>query len=414
MTSQVRRVQLVVVGALLATFGIAPRLWLQHPLFAPIPITQGFPTLPPPMDALVLGILVLLLVIIPFVREPRWWIVSWCVLLALRTFWDRVTWQPYLLQYSFMLFSIALARRRPDSRSPVGTDGGAAVDPSCRVLEANRLIVAAVYFWSGVSKFGYANMVEMPRRVAEFMPAWLPVGLITSLWAFAPFFEIAIAVGLLSARARRLVVVGAIVMHVGILVFLGPFGFGHNQVIWPWNVAMVLLNVILFWPRDETTKQTLSRVRLFLTGNRHVFHKVVVVVFGVCPFLSYVGLWSPYLSFRMYSASVEQGLVALTPAAIDGLPNELREGAPIRPQEGRGFVTVHLARWGEEVLNAFPPPDRAVYYTIARRVCDSTTEPDGVRLILRHLPDLFTGERQETLESCAELSGGSDATKRSE
>ena len=65
--------------------------------------------------------------------------------------------------------------------------------------------------------------------------------------AVVPLTECGIAIVLLSKKWRNNAVIAAVVMHVFILLELGPVGHNTNSVIWSWNVTMICFLALLFW-----------------------------------------------------------------------------------------------------------------------------------------------------------------------
>ena len=377
----------VVALGLLAAFAIAPKLFLHQPLLGPIPVASWIRLPPAPVDLVILLVVGGLLAPVFWLRNPRRLILIWCMLFFLRCVWDRITWQPYLLQYFFMMFSFALVDWENEQ-----TDS----ERQAAVLNTNRLILVGVYFWSGLSKLNYASMVTGPRQLLQPLEETGLVPALSVLWMVAPVVEIGLALGLLTRRFRKLSVAVGVTLHTMILVIYGPFGFDHNAVVWPWNVVMILLLVILFGNDRQTEAKSIAWVARFS------LHRLVLIVFGLCPMLSYVGWWSPYLSFRMYSHHYQHAALLLRQAAIDQLPPAISEH--VKPSQLEGWDGIlHVTYWGESQLNAFPPSDLAVSQHLARRICRLVKEPDGVIFVLVHPPNVFTGKTKQEVIPCHQL-----------
>lgn len=372
--TRLRLVRGTIVGGVLAAFLLAPRLWLAHPFFGPLPVFSWVPTLPPPLDLVVLVVLVALLVPLLVARRPRRWILLWCALFAARSLGDRLTWQPYFFQYFFMLLALAFAGRgdRPDEDE--------------KVLHAERLIVASVYLWSGVSKVDDTFLHGGILAVLEPIASQFPPALVVRLSFLVPGLEIAIALGLLLPRLRNGAVVLAILMHLSLLYVLGPFGQNYNRVVWPWNVVMILLLLLLFWRARRFGAADVLWTRGF------AFQRVILALFTLAPGLSYVGLWDPYLSFRLYSYTYLMGTLHLREHVRQALPARTR--TEVEASEHRGYAgRLVVPYWSEHELGAFAPPTSAVYRGIARKVCTLAREPADVLLVLDDPPDSLTCDR---------------------
>lgn len=60
--------------------------------------------------------------------------------------------------------------------------------------------------------------------------------------------EVALGVGCLIPRTRKLVVVGGAVLHLAALALLSPLGLSWNSAVWPWNVALACAGAALILP----------------------------------------------------------------------------------------------------------------------------------------------------------------------
>ena len=79
----------------------------------------------------------------------------------------------------------------------------------------------------------------------------------------APYLEMGLGLSLLFPRTRRVGVIGILVMHVLLLAMLGPWSLGWNSVVWPWNLAMVVLVPGLFWHLNYVSACFLKVARSF-------------------------------------------------------------------------------------------------------------------------------------------------------
>jgi hypothetical protein len=103
-------------------------------------------------------------------------------------------------------------------------------------LNACRLIIVSIYFWSGIQKLNPAFVRgTFPWMLAPFtgVLSATVIARVHSLAVAAPFVEIGIALGLLTQRLRNAVVFVAVAMHLFILASVGPLGLDYNNVIWP-------------------------------------------------------------------------------------------------------------------------------------------------------------------------------------
>ena len=276
---------------------LSPKLWVSTRFYPLTPVAPFLKPLPYPFDYAVYILLLALLaatVVAPRLSS-RWWIAASVLLLAALCAQDQSRLQPWCYQYAFMLMALAA--------------------PSAETsLNVCRLIVAAIYFWSGAQKlnpyFAPGTFTWLAHPLALHFPA-----LVIKAGYAAPFVEMACAIGLLTRKFRTAAIVGLIAMHACILLAIGPLGHGFNTVVWPWNIVMVVFLLLLF-------RHSETRGREILWGPGR-FQRVVLLLFGLAPALSFFNLWDSYLSAALYSGNKNQGAIYMTQAVADHLPDEV-------------------------------------------------------------------------------------------
>jgi hypothetical protein len=382
---RITRFKWIVGLGLAVSFLLAPGIWLERQFFTPMPIADAFRPLPPPLDLVVLVALLALLGAALVANRPRPLIFAWVTLFALRTLWDQATWQPFILMYAFFLFTIAFAAWDGQPRDR---------DRNSAVLNTSRFIVVAIYIWSGFSKLSFGFVHYVLPELLQAAGVALPTELIVRIGLLFPLAEIAIALGLLLPRTRPLCLAAAIVMHAFVLLAVGPFGQNYNTIVWPWNVAMIAILLVLFRGARDVSP------RAILLNRGFPLHLVAVALFGLLPGFSYLGLWPTYLSFRLYSDQYHWATISLTPAVRLKLPPRSRDEVMIGDDYGGYDGHLNVAYWSEHELGAIIPPEPSVFSEVARRVCALADHPLDVRLIITAPPDRWSGEETRTTRYC--------------
>jgi len=367
-------IRVTLVAAALAGLLITRRLFWGHPLLAPLPVVD-LPPLPGWLARAWWGAMVALLLPSLVRRRADRWLMAFCVLFFARTLWDRATWQPYFLQYGFGLLACALYERDPEGRRTT--------DP----IRVVQLILIATYLWAGLAKIDHTFVRVGVAGIFAPIASWFPVDLLVRAGYLLPVAEIAIAPLLLFRRSRPLGVVMAVGMHLLILAAVGPFGASYQHVIWPWNVAMATLVVLAF---IRTAGSSAADV---LAPRGRPLQALVLVLFGLCPVLAYLGRWDPYLGLKVYSYRVHRGTVTIARSVAERLP----EGAVDAMVRMRGGVEVSyyasIPEWSASELGAYVPPAPANFVTVARRLCATAERPTDVVLTIVDPPDWRTGAR---------------------
>lgn len=144
-------------------------------------------------------------------------------------------------------------------------------------------------------------------------------------------------------------------MHILILASIGPFGHDLNSVVWPWNVAMCALVILLFW---KTPDLNLTLAPLF--------QKLVLLLFGIMPALSLVDRWDSYLSFALYSGNQMKATIYMADSIADRMPGELQEVIDVNDSE---VDEIDVREWSYSELNVPPYPETRVFLNVGKQAC---------------------------------------------
>jgi hypothetical protein len=341
-------------------------------LYPLAPAIDALPRVGPPFDGILLTVFIALLLAAAVRPQARAVAIAALALAAALALMDQTRWQPWFYTYAVM-FTACLVLRAEGA------------------LNGSRAIVALTYLWSGLQKLN-ANFVRQtwPDITASLQGPlpWLHAR--PTLALIVPAIEILTGLGLLTRRFRRPAVALAVLTHMVILTVL--IGSGENTVVWPWNAAMSVMVVILFWGDHET------RARDLLLP-RPLFQRALVALFGILPALSFAGLWDAYLSAALYSGNTYQAVIYLNPSTVHVLPADIR---PAIWQESPPFF-LDINRWSYQELNVPAYPNPRVYRVVAERVCQWTDDAEGVKLRILAPPNPFTGARASELYDCLHL-----------
>lgn len=373
---EVRLLNVALPLAVLCGFVLSRRLWFDSPRFYPtVPFFDFLPTVSTTAGYVWFGTLVVLLVLAAFRAWP--YASAFVALASVYVLFDESRLQPWFYQYLFMMLALAAHT----------WSGGDARVP----LRACALVVACVYFWSGVQKLNPQFSAEvLPSLVAPYvarMPA-LSTGLATTtLGVLIPLTEICAGLMLLTRKWRRAGVVLALITHAVVLPLFVPAR--RNNVIWPWNVAMVAFVLILFRRSADGARDFLPRKALSL-------QTAALVLFGLMPAFSLFGLWGQYLSSALYSGNVPRAEFTVSEQVADKLP--ARAQGKLRP-DGEGFK-LDLNHWSYAEFNVPAYPSEKVYRAAAARLCKLAESPTEVRLEVREPPRFFGGSTRTTTLDC--------------
>jgi uncharacterized membrane protein YphA (DoxX/SURF4 family) len=341
------RTKTIVVVGFVASLLLSPKLWVSSRFYPLIPVFHGLPRIPYPLDYICYGVVLFLLAAIAFVPRPRLYIFALVAFLAAYSLLDQTRWQPWAYQYWLMLLALGCFSWKPD-------------DIRGRQDAANicRLIMGCTYVYSGLQKLNSKFVTEGFPWVLGTLHLHIPVAYLNYLGWIVPFIEVSIGLCLLTRRFRKIGILNGIVMHVFILYSFGPLGLNWNTVVWPWNVAMIALILVLFWNTDVTFADIVWR-------NKFVYQKVVLVLLGVLPALSFIGRWPSDLSLALYTDNLTEANVLIDERVKQDLPVFVQQF--IKPQPGH--IVLRTQDWSFGELNVPPYAEIQSFIRVGSEVC---------------------------------------------
>ncbi|MEZ4888153.1 MAG: hypothetical protein R3E32_25720 [Chitinophagales bacterium] len=356
--------------AAMATMLFSFKLWVSTRFFPNVPISSQLPEIAYPFDYVLFGMALLFLVLLLLQRKRRWLIGFLTVAIILCIF-DQMRWQPWFYLY-LLLFALLLIVHIPFSNRK----------RERIVFTVAALILSSMYFWSGVHKLhsGFANFVY-PYLVETFGMQIDKTKTIHTVLAYGmALSELGIGLALLWKPSRKYAIIAALGMHLFILVVLGPFGRAENLVIVPWNVAMMVLVVVVFYRNEEVSLQSLLLPSM-LSVNLLRWGIVVLVV--VMPLFSHFGMWDYYLSNTLYAGKTTRLLVVMPKENYeDRLPIAIRQHTQAVSNTPL-FVYINADIWALKELNVPVYPQARVQYAIARYFCDYFSQWENRGLLFR-------------------------------
>lgn len=290
----------ILTSSLLGLLSCVP-LWSNTRLYPLFPIAPWIPILPAPWDAVWFGLMLSALVLAAWFYRTAVTVFLAATLYAYCE--DQTRGQPWLyLYWMLLLFTLF---------------------PASVSIAACRGAMSVAYIWSGVQKINPRFFKIEPAWFVQPASNWhLPATAIDLLrWSIAgaPFIEFAIGVGLWISPLRRPAIVAVIMVHAMALLFLGPLGHNYNFVVWPWNLAMIALVLVLFMgTRDVSFLQAFAQLR------QSRIALGILLLYSLLPALSFVGWWDSYFSFALYAENSATANIFITPAFVERLPPPLK------------------------------------------------------------------------------------------
>lgn len=254
----------LLVGGMILTILLTWDLW-QTRVYPPMLEVSGLS-----LPQLGVGVPLIAALVCSLFR-PRLGVAIFAAVLAYSFLADQTRLQPEVLSLAVLLVTTVLGPAGP----PLA-----------------RTHLASLWCWAGVHKLLSVGFVHgsgawmfgaLPIRPAALADSfgWLVAGL-----------ELSVGILVAVPRTRRIGVAVALFLHGMILYVLSPFGYGHNEAVWPWNLAVPLVAVALFWPRP-------AAAGLGIRGRRLV--ALACALLALFPAGFYAGVVDTYAAHGLYS-----------------------------------------------------------------------------------------------------------------
>lgn len=368
--SETKRLQTlpVIIGLLLiVTLIISKGIWvLDGRLFPKTPLISSLPDLPYAIDFLIYGLLLIGSGLLVLRWKTERVALGLALFLAFSCLFDFMRMQPWA--YLYWLILLALSSNKPDDETRQQL-----------VLSLLRYLVIALYIWSGIHKinpeyYGYTHEYIVSPFKSITPESW------ESFWSLSgyivPYLEVLLGLLLLNIKTRKSGVVGLVVMHLFILTSLGPFGNNWNIVVWPWNIGMSIIVLLLFY--NSSWKPSF---KLLLNNKKHPLVSLFTILLIITPSLNLLGHWDHYLSFSLYSGKTKSFHIYIPKRLENQLNKELR---PLL-QENRNapmYKVLMPDYWSMKELGVPVYPSKKVFEKIASHMCSEFTPNNNMLYLI--------------------------------
>ena len=255
----------VLLMAMLGTWLLSNKVWMTDRNFPVVPIFDGIPSLPSPIDYIFYSILIVLAIYQIIYLENRNTKIALIALLGFLMLGDQMRWQPYNVQYFLMIVGLFFY--------PKYTDG---------LLNTFRMMVVVFLIYSGIqevnSVFIESIFPWMIKPIAVIFPAKMEPYILGGGYIF-PFLSIASGIGLLFNQTRNYAVYLGMFVNLFYFYALSPMGNDWNHAILPYNIAMTFFTYVLFFNTELSFK-------VILWSKKFRYQQVLVVFFAGLPLLS--------------------------------------------------------------------------------------------------------------------------------
>ncbi len=360
-TQRLDFIKLIVILGMFISVLLSHNLWAGQRWFPKAPLFNSITGLTTPYDYINLLILIGLL-FFAFMNHHRFYIsalIVFCVYLCIE---DQNRLQPWFYNYLLVLILLLFYKKRVDEPNNYTT-----------VFISIQLLVTLVYILSGLQKLNTHFVADTFTWMIAPLNDYLSDRQFSNIVKFGnliPYIEIFIGFGLLIKPIRYIALPLVIIMHILILIFIGPLGNSYNHVVWPWNIMMILLNLVLF---ANVPQERFFDVSILFKG---VSFYLVLTLMLIFPLFSFNNKYDSYLSSSLYSANTHNGRLILSNRAYEKLPYYLRKFVA----KNDNYNVLFIKHWALEELNTPCVPEYRIFKKVQERVIllTNTTSDDVI------------------------------------
>lgn len=274
-------------------------------------------------------------------------------------------------------------------------------------------LAASIYVYSAAGKFDFQfqhtvgqDLLGIVAQLLGGLPLNLDAHTATRVTLLFPTVELLAGLGLFLPKTRRSSVIILVVMHMTLLVLLGPWGLNHSRGVLLWNVMLTIQAYFLFWVRpgmvpispNSTTSADQASQQNSNGPVRRVAAlccRLLIMLAIVCPLLERSGYWDHWTSWSLYSPHTSRAEIELHRSAGSRLdPDLTRFLEDDDDSDGWQRLSLESFSLGSRFVPIYP---QARYQlAIANQICSSNELDNEVRVKLKGIADRWTGKRSES------------------
>jgi hypothetical protein len=353
LTHRLQFIKLTVLLGLFCSVVLSYNLWGGPRFFPKAHLFANFQSLQAPFDYLYL-ILLVILIIVSFLSQSK----IPTLLLILFSFFlcidDQNRLQPWFYNYILILFVLLFYKQRVDESNNYTS-----------IFITIQILVSLIYIYSGLQKFNsHFTTDTLKWLVVPFQDNFSErqINLFLKLGHSIPYLECFIGIGLLIKPLRYLAIPIVIAMHLFILVFLGPLGNNYNPVVWPWNIVMIILNLLLF---ANVGQERFFDISILF---KDVYFYIVITLMLIFPIFSFNNKYDSYLSSSLYSGNTHDCVLILSDNAYNKLPYYIKNFV----SKNADYNQLNIKKWAITELNVPCVPEYRIFESVQNYIIHIT------------------------------------------
>jgi len=323
------------------------RMWTTCRLFPTAPVFESLDQVPAVVHIILLALSLLCISMLLFFDKNKFIMVGLLMIEICSCLLDQNRWQPYEYQCLFIIFLFLVNANKPKL-----------------ILTLFTIVLASTYFYSGLGKLnsGFLHTVWVQIILKSFLK--VPSNITSNHYLYNAgyllgLFELVAGTGLVFSKTKKAAAIALILMHLSILLLLGPLGgLNYNIIVWPWNMVMIVYLYLIFIKKQESV----TTLKYVFTG----WNKLVFVAWCILPALHFIGYWDGFLSSSMYSGKAPKMIICIKDTS------KCRQLHAFYGKEGykicNGQAYIELQNWAINETNAIPNPEIRIYKIIQKKL----------------------------------------------
>jgi hypothetical protein len=322
------------------------RMWTAYRLFPTAPLFESLDQIPLVIHLILLALSLLCITLLLFFNKNKFIMVGILMIEICSCLLDQNRWQPYEYQCLFIIFIFLINTNTPKL-----------------VITSFTFILITTYLYSGLGKLngGFLHTVWVQIILKSFLK--VPSNITANYYLYHAgyllgLFELIAGSGLLFSKTKKTAAIALIIMHLFILLLLGPLGLNYNNIVWPWNMVMIVYLYLIFIKKQEK----IITLKAVFQG----WNKLVFIAWGILPALHFIGYWDGFLSSSMYSGKAPKMIICIA---------DTSECKQLRTFYGKGGyktcngqACIELQNWAITETNAIPNPEIRIYKIIQKKL----------------------------------------------
>lgn len=249
--------------------------------------------------------------------------------------------------------------------------------PAADLIIVLRRMVPCIYLFAALSRFGPGIDAAMSPRIVRTLLDLTGLStlsanpaMVSRLCVAVTLFELFTGLLLFLPKTRRWGMPAAVLMHLTLLVVLGPWGLQQHIGVLIWNATLALWVVTLY-----------ARSRLPIAPQKPVITSAASILLLLWPAAALFGFTDNWTGWQLYSPRPEVLRLQIHADEISRLPESLQPYVS-EPQPLQNWCHVRLDRWSLQAADVPLYPQARFQIAVALAATAGLKNDDHVRAIL--------------------------------